>query len=147
MKNNQILTSKSAKWVWALLIGLFLLMGCDTAFTVGGRTVGVISGQFIFTDGYLTANYKFPLDMVRKACEKTLVDMKATDMEIKSSISSINFAAVVHDEKISIKIEYASKEQTLVSIKVGMAGNNMASQLIHEKITNNLLKVEESAKS
>jgi hypothetical protein len=33
-----------------------------------------------------------------------------------------------------------------VSIRVGMAGNNLASQLIHEKIAANLLKATDQEK-
>ena len=108
--------------------------------------MGVSSGNFIFTDGYLTANYNFPLHKVWKACEKTMVDMKATGVEKQMKISLGTITAVVQDEKIQINVEYASQELTSVSIRVGMAGNNLASQLIHEKIAANLLKTPDQEK-
>jgi hypothetical protein len=117
-----------------------MMNGCDAMLTVGGRTMGVSSGNFIFTDGYLTTSYNFSLDKVWKACEKTLTDMKASGLEKKMKISTGSLTAVVQGEKIQFNIEYVSQEQTLVSIRIGMAGNNMASQLIHEKIANKLLQ-------
>lgn len=129
-----------------LCIGILLISGCDTAFTVGGRTMGIRSGNFIFTDGYLSSSYNFSLDKVWKACEKTMTDMKATGIEKKMKISTGTITAIVQDEKVQINVEYASQTQTLVSIRIGIAGNNMASQLIHEKIAGNLLQAAEPEK-
>jgi hypothetical protein len=135
------------KWILILCVGVLLISGCDAALTVGGRTMGVSSGNFIFTDGYLTLSYNFPLDKVLKACEKTLTDMKASGIEKKIRISTGEMTAIAQDEKVQINIEYMSQEKTLVSIRIGMAGNNMASQLIHEKIAGNLLKAADQEKS
>lgn len=128
------------KWIQIVCICALMMNGCDAMLTVGGRTMGVSSGNFIFTDGYLTTSYNFSLDKVWKACEKTLTDMKASGLEKKMKISTGSLTAVVQGEKIQFNIEYVSQEQTLVSIRIGMAGNNMASQLIHEKIANKLLQ-------
>jgi hypothetical protein len=130
------------KWIQILCISVLLISACDTAFTVGGRTMGVRSGNFIFTDGYLTSSYNFSLDKVWKACEKTMTDMKASGLDKKMKISTGAMTAVVNDEKVQINVEYVSQEKTLVAIRIGMAGNNMASQLIHEKIANSLLKAQ-----
>ena len=105
MKMDRITRSDTVKWVQLLCISVLLILGCDAALTVGDRTIGVSSGNFVFTDGYLSASYNFPFDRVWKACEKTLV-----------------------------------------SVRIGMAGNNMASQLLHEKIANNLLKAADRQK-
>jgi S-adenosylmethionine synthetase len=78
--------------------------------------------------------------MVWKACEQTLADMKASSVEKERKISSGTLTAIAHDEKVQIVVEYVSKVQTSVSVRIGLSGNNMASQLIHEKIANNLLK-------
>jgi len=134
------------KWLQILCIGVLLISGCDAALTVGGKTMGVRSGNFIFTDGYLTTSYNFSLDKVWKACEKTMTDMKASDLDKKMKISTGAMTAVIHDEKVQINIEYISQEKTLVAIRIGMAGNNMAAQLIHEKIANSLLKAQNQEK-
>ena len=135
-----IVAAAEAHCIWLFIFCMILTAGCDASLTVGNRTIGVSSGNFIFTDGSLTTNYNYPFDEVWKACEQTLTDMKATAVEKNLKIASGSMSAVAQEEKLQILVEYISKNQTSVSIRVGMSGNNMASQLIHEKIANNILK-------
>jgi hypothetical protein len=139
MRTRIALTRKN-HWIGLFLIFIVLIAGCDTALTVGSRTIGVSSGSFIYTDGYLDTYYNYPLDKVWKACEQTLADMKASAVERERKISSGTITAIAYDEKVQIVVDYVSKTQTSVSIRVGLSGNNIASQLIHEKIANKLLK-------
>jgi hypothetical protein len=119
-----------------LIPALLLTTGCDTALTVGAKTIGIRSGEFIYTDGYLRATYIFPLEKVWEACEKTLADMKATDVERIRKIAQRSFSAMIQDEKVRILVDYVEKDMTAVSIMVGMSGNNLASQLLHDRIAN-----------
>jgi hypothetical protein len=121
-----------------LIPALLLMAGCDTALTVGAKTIGIRSGEFIYTDGYLRATYIFPLEKVWEACEKTLADMKATDVERIRKIAQRSFSAMIQDEKVRILVDYVEKDMTAVSIMVGMSGNNLASQLLHDRIANAL---------
>jgi hypothetical protein len=126
------------KTLWGILFlvpALLLVTACDTAFTVGSKTIGIRSGEFIYTDGFLRANYVFPFEKVWSACEKTLTDMKADDVERIKKISEGNLKALIQDEKVRIVVMYVDKTSTSVSIMVGTAGNNLASQLIHDRIT------------
>jgi hypothetical protein len=126
--------------LWRLLFlvpSLLLVMACDTAFTVGSRTIGIRSGELIYTEGFLRATYVFPLEKVWSACEKTMVNMKATDVERIKKISEGNLTALIQDEKVRIQVTYVDKENTSVSIMVG-TGNNLASQLIHDRIAASL---------
>ncbi|MDI6776074.1 MAG: DUF3568 family protein [Syntrophales bacterium] len=134
--------SKSVQQIAMIFISILLIAGCDTAFVVGGRTVGISSGQFIYTDGLLTMEYNLPFEDIWKACEKTLADMKASGVETNRKIATGKITATVEDEKVVISIEYVSRETTLVSIRVGVGGNNLASQLIHERIGRNLWKIK-----
>lgn len=118
-----------------LIPALLTIAACDTALTVGSRTIGIRSGEFIYTDGYLRANYNFPMEKVWSACEKTLADLKATDVDRIKKIATGNFTAFIQDEKVRISVEYVEKEITAVSIMVG-SGNNLASQLIYDRIGN-----------
>jgi hypothetical protein len=129
------------------LLGLMLLIpallpiaACDTALSVGSRTIGIRSGEFIYTDGYLRTTYAFPLEKVWVACEKTLTDLKATDVERIKSIATGNFTAFIQDDKVRISVDYVERDITAVSIMAGPSGNNLASQLIHERIENVLRK-------
>ena len=121
-----------------LIPALLLIAGCDTALTVGAKTIGIRSGEFIYTDGYLRATYTSPLEKVWATCDKTLTDMKATDVERIRKIAQGSFTAMIQDEKIRISVDYVEKEITAVSIMVGTSGNNLASQLLHDRIANAL---------
>jgi hypothetical protein len=117
---------------------LLLIMGCDTALTVGTKTIGIRSGEFIYSEGYLRANYPFPLDKVWTACDKTLTEMKAAEVERIRKIAQGAFTAMILDEKVRISIDYVEKGITAVSIMVGISGDNIASHLIHDRIANTL---------
>jgi len=125
-------------WTALLIPALLIIAGCDTALTVGARTIGIRSGEFIYTDGYLRATYIFPFDQVWPACEKTLTGMKAIDVERIRKISQGTFTAMILDEKVRISVDYVEKDITAVSIMVGTSGNNLASQLIHDRLATTL---------
>ena len=135
---------KSAHQIAALLVSILLIVGCDTALVVGGRTVGISSGQFIYTEGLLMMEYNLPFEEIWKACEKTLAEMKASGVETNRKIATGKITASIEEEKVVISIEYVSKDTTTVSIRVGIGGNNLASQLIHEKIGHNLWKLKKN---
>jgi hypothetical protein len=121
-----------------LVPALLMVAGCDTSLTVGSKTIGIRSGEFIYMDGYLRATYLFPFDKAWTACEKTLTGMKATDVERIRKIAQGKFTAMIQDEKVVILVDYVEKEITAISIMVGTTGNNLASQLIHDRIASNL---------
>ena len=125
--------------IFLLLIFLGVLIGCDAAITMKGKVMGVSSGQFIYQDGNLITNYKADIDLVWAACEKTVTELKGTDVKKERKISTGTIKAIIQDEKVNIYVEYITKNSTSVSIFVGVAGNNMASRLIHEKITAKLI--------
>jgi len=143
--DERSIMSKSVQQIAMIFISILLIAGCDTAFVVGGRTVGISSGQFIYTEGLLTMEYNLPFEEVWKACEKTLADMKASGVETNRKIATGKITATIEDEKVVISIEYVSKDTTTVSIRVGIGGNNLASQLIHEKISHNLWKLKKNS--
>lgn len=128
------------KYLWVSLVISVLLMGCDAALMVGGRTVSVSSGNFLYTDGFLHAQYSASFDQVWKACEQTLTDMKAVDVKPNRKISKGTFNAVVQDEKVVIMVEYVARGETTVAIRAGVTGNNLASKLLHERIATLLAK-------
>ena len=119
-----------------LVPALLLITACDTALTVGTKTIGIRSGEFIYTDGYLRATYIFPFEKVWAACEKTVTDLKAVDVERVKKIATGNLTAMIQDDKVRISVEYVEKGMTAVSIMVGPSGNNLAAQLIHDRIAN-----------
>ena len=111
-----------------------LLLGCDAAVLVGGRTIGISSGQFVNKDGAVEKLYALPFEEVWPACEKALMDMKASDVEMTRKIAAGSMRAIVRGDKVIVNISYVSEQRTTVAVLVGTAGNNTASELIHEKI-------------
>ena len=127
----------------SLLFLIFLfLTGCDAAINMNGKIASINSGKFLYQDGNLISNYEANIDMVWQACEKSVTELKATDIQKERKISTGMIEAVIQDEKVSIKVEYVDRNLTSVSIFVGTVGNNMASHLIHDKIIGNLAKIQ-----
>ena len=126
--------------ILSLLLVLLLLAGCNAAINMNGKVAGISSGRFVYQDGNLTSNYKADIDLVWMACEKSVTELKATDIQKERKISSGIIKAVIQDEKVTIKVEYVDKDLTSVSVFVGVVGNNMASRLIHDRIISNLAR-------
>jgi hypothetical protein len=129
------MTNKILSLIFLILL---LLAGCNAAINMNGKVAGISSGHFVYQDGNLTSNYKAGIDLVWAACEKSVTELKATDIQKERKISTGMIKAVIQDEKITIKVEYVDKDLTSVSVFVGVVGNNMASRLIHDKIIGNL---------
>ena len=117
-----------------LVTALLPIAACDTALSVGSRTIGVRSGEFIYTDGYLRTTYNFPLEKVWAACDKTLTELKAVDVEREKAIATGKFTAFIQDDKVRINVSYVERDITAVAIMVGPSGNNLASKLIYDRI-------------
>jgi hypothetical protein len=118
---------------------LGVLAGCDAAINMNGKVMSVSSGQFIYQDGNLFSNYKADIDLVWAACEKTVTELKGRDIQRERKISTGTIKAIIQDEKVIISVEYITNGSTSVAVFVGVAGNNMASRLIHEKIAGKLV--------
>jgi hypothetical protein len=125
----------------ALLIGLLsltALAGC--AIVAGDTVVGYESGKFVYHDGSLQSNYRVPMDQVWEAANKAMKELKASDIQLDRKIEKGTIDAVVDEEKVKITMEYVSRTETSVSVRVGTAGSNVAAKYIHEKIESNLKK-------
>ena len=127
------------KIIFLLLLFLGVLTGCDAAINMNGKVMSVSSGQFVYQDGNLFSNYKADINLVWAACEKTVTEMKGKDIQKERKISTGTIKAIIQDEKVIISVEYITNGSTSVAIFVGVAGNNMASRLIHEKIAAKLV--------
>ncbi len=129
-----------SKLILALFGSVIMVFGCTSAVVVGDRVMGVESGKFINTDGTLRCDYKNTLDQVWTASMKTVFDMNATEVVKDRRISKGEIDAVMNQEKVKITILYAEKDLTSVAVRVGLTGNNFASQMILDKIRENLSK-------
>lgn len=123
-----------------LLLIFFVLAGCNAAINMNGKIASINSGKFLYQDGNLVSDYQANIDLVWNACEKSVAELKATDVQKERKISTGMIKAVIQDEKVIIKVEYVDRDVTSVSVFVGTVGNNMASRLIHDRIIGNLAK-------
>ena len=126
------------KIFFLMLLVSGVLAGCDAAVNMNGKVMSVSSGQFVYQDGNLFSNYKADIDLVWAACENTVKELKGKDIQKERKISTGTIKTIIQDEKVNISVEYITKGLTSVAIFVGVAGNNMASRLIHEKIAGKL---------
>lgn len=126
----------------SVAVAIPVMTGCDTALVMGNRVVGVESGRFYYTDGFLRTDYSYPLDQVWAASKSTLAEMKALDLQEKRKIAQGTIECAVSDEKVALEIEYGTATLTYVSVRTGKTGNQLASKMILDRIRQ---KLEESA--
>jgi len=120
-------------------MGAFLISGCG-ALLVGGAAVGAGSGTYFYINGEMKTDYYTSFDSAWNACQKTVADMRGLDVMPEKEIGKGKITAVIDDEKVQIAVSYKAKNVTTVSIRVGLIGNKLSSQLIHDKIGDNLVR-------
>jgi len=126
-------------WLALLIMVIFSTSGCPAA-VVGGAAVGAGSGTYFYVNGELKTDYYYSFDKVWSACEKTVADMRGLDVEPNKEIGSGKITAMIENEKIQITANYKAKNVTTVSVRVGVMGDKLASQLLHDKIADNLTR-------
>lgn len=126
-------------WIVLLLMAAFLISGCG-ALLVGGAAVGAGSGTYFYINGEMKTDYYFDFDQTWNACQKTVADMRGLDVLPEKEIGKGKITAMINDEKVTILIIYKAKNVTTVHVRVGLMGNKLSSQLIHDKIGDNLIK-------
>jgi hypothetical protein len=127
-------------WIVSLIIGIFLISGCGWPLVVVGGALGAGSGTYFYIDGELKTDYYDSFDALWNSCQKTVADMRGLDVQPAKEIGNGKITAIINDEKVQITITYKAKNVTTVAIRVGLIGNKLSSQLIHDKILDNLGK-------
>ncbi|MHB8828412.1 MAG: DUF3568 family protein [Syntrophales bacterium] len=125
------------KWLLSLAALAFLLSGCAAAL-LGGAAIGAGSGTYFFINGELKTDYYQSFDDVWKASEKTVAEMRGVDVIPAKEIGNGKITATINGEKVDISVSYKAKDVTSVAVRVGLVGNKLSSQLIHDKIGDNL---------
>ncbi|HTZ41088.1 MAG TPA: DUF3568 family protein [Syntrophales bacterium] len=125
----------------ALLVGLISLTALTGCAIVAGDTVmGYESGKFVYHDGGLQSNYKYPMDQVWDATLKAMKDLKASNIQTDRKIEKGTVEAVLYEEKVKIVMDYLTRSDTSISVRVGTAGSNVAAKYILDQIESNLKK-------
>ena len=126
--------------LWLLVMGFFLISACGAEVLVLGGIVGSGAGTYYFINGELVTDYSAPFDKVWSACEKTVADMRGKEVEPKREIGTGSIYTVIDEENVKISVNYKNKTMTSVGIRVGLFGNKLSSQLLHDKIYENIAK-------
>ena len=133
MKKNRALMFWCAAFV-------FLTTGCGAELVAVGAIAGTSAGTYFYVDGGLQSDFKHPYDVVWAACEKTMAEMRALTVQPLKEIGQGQITAVINNEKVRFDVKYKERTVTTVTIRVGVFGNKTASQLLYDKISDNISK-------
>ena len=112
--------------------GLFI-SGCMVA------AVGAGAGTAAYVMGKMQGTEAKDIDTVYNAAEKAAEQLKLNVTErTHDKMSGEIIARDSQDKKITIKLKAASENVTDIAIRVGFFGDETKSQLIYEKIRENL---------
>ena len=128
---------KRAAVALIVLMCCFSLYGCPVL-VVGGAAVAGGTGTYYYVEGEMKTDYYFSVDAVWSAVEKTIADMKGSDVEPDKDGGRI--VAVINDEKVTFRLTYKDKDLTTLGVRVGQVGNQTASKVIQDRVADNLLK-------
>jgi len=126
--------------LWLLVMGFFLISACGPEILIIGGIVGSGAGTYYYIDGELVTDYSAPFDKVWGACEKTVADMRGKDVKPKREIGMGSITTIINDENVKFKLTYKNKNLTSVGVRVGYLGNKLSSQLLHDKVYDNIAK-------
>lgn len=133
---------RQVRWFCFFLLLSIPLGGCAApAVLVGGAAaMTAASGTYIYLGGELKTDYNAPFDRVWAACEKTVAQMRGVNVQPSREIGQGSISAAINDEKVNISVKYKTKNLTTVSVRVGTLGNKLSSQVLHDKIGDNIQK-------
>lgn len=121
-----------------LLVSL-LLSGCVPVALVAGAAAGI--GGYKYFEGALTVVYNAPFKNTWKASLEAVegMDLKIEAKNHKLASGKIK-AKRSDDTGVSVSMKYLSSDQTEVTIKVGLFGDEAESNNIKDKIAEVLFK-------
>jgi len=122
------------RYVFLLLLCLCLTSCAPVLLGAAGAAAG-IAGYKYYND-VLTVVYEAPFDNTWDASIKALEDMGLTidDKTKKMGTGKISTKEDADNKTVNITIEYKSAQETEVTIRVGLLGDENASNVIKDKI-------------
>ena len=121
--------------VGALLIGSLLLGGCAGVIIGAGAGAGAI----LYTKGDSVRSYEYPMKKVAIAAQRTFSDLEISVTETSvTEIESYLAGTMANDVRVTIEMVSEHVGITEVSIRVGVLGDETASERIHEQLLSNL---------
>jgi len=136
------------KLIW-LALTAFFLSGCAPAVAIlaVGAAAGTGVGTYAYVNGELSTDYHVPFDRAWAACEKTIADMRGYEVQPEKGIGDGTISAVIDADKVKMTLKYKGKDITNVAIRVGLMGNRTSSQLLHDRIHDNLQMADPGKKA
>ncbi len=120
-----------------LLVSALLLLtltGCPYVVAGGAAATGVL-----YYKGELRAQLEAPPDDVMAATQKAFDYFKWSTVEVKASrTDGIAKAKTAADKEVSVSVEAQMSRVSVIAIRVGVFGDETVSQLLFEKIKENL---------
>ena len=123
-----------------LLAGVCLFSGCGALLLGGAAATGGAAGAYVWLNEEMKTDYYAPFDKTWTAVEKTVAGLHGTKVEPVREISQGMINTLIDDEKVRISVTYKERNVTSVAVRVGTVGNKLSSQLIHDRISENLKK-------
>lgn len=116
---------------------MFLLQGCAAVLIVGGITAGASTAAYI--KGDLEVTLKEDINSVYQACLIALDELEINVIkQQKDQLSARIIGRDAMDKKITLKMNSTNEQLTKLSVRVGIFGNKEKSQIIYQKIKENL---------
>ncbi|MGD9162004.1 MAG: DUF3568 family protein [Desulfobacteraceae bacterium] len=130
--------------ILAILIS-FIFTGCAPVAFIGGAALGV--GGYKYYNGSLVVIYKTPFD---KAWDASISALEDLDYQIYERNRKMTSGKIVTagsvNERIKLSVKYVSLEETEVSIRAGLMGDEVISNKIKDKISDILFNKNADAK-
>ncbi|MFC1867266.1 DUF3568 family protein [Thermodesulfobacteriota bacterium] len=122
-----------------LVLLCFFLSSCAPVVFLAGTAAGV--GGYKYYEGALKVVYQAPYIKTWDASLKSLEEMGFKIGNSKRDLTSGKIEAKRADDKsVTVSLKYLSSQETEVSIRVGLFGDENASNVIKDKIGNVLYK-------
>ena len=125
---------KRLKKLTILISAIFFLYGCGAVALVGvGAGVGIASYKYI--DGRLTREYPLAYDRAWDATNKALENLEISTSSSMNEGGKGTIEAVTKDgKKVQVSLKDKGLGVTSITITVGVFGNRLEAQKIHEEI-------------
>ena len=122
------------KLIIAAILISFIFTGCAPVAFIGGAALGV--GGYKYYNGSLVVIYKTPFDKTWDASIKALEDLEYQVYERNRKMTTGKIVTTGSvNERIKLDVKYVSLEETEVSIRVGLLGDEVISNKIKDKIS------------
>ncbi len=122
------------KFIIAAILISCVFTGCAPVAFIGGAAIGVSGYKYI--NSSLIVIYKAPFDKTWDASVSALekLDYQVYERQRKMTSGKISTAGSIN-EKIKLSVKYVSLEETEVTIRVGLLGDEVISGKIKDKIS------------